>query len=74
MNGRPQPVVALVRDAIYPYFRGGKELRYHEFYWRLSERAGVHVFTTKWWEGSSTAHGAGCHFPRGIATAPDVLR
>ena len=23
-------MVALVTDAIYPYFRGGKELRYHE--------------------------------------------
>jgi glycosyltransferase involved in cell wall biosynthesis len=47
-------VVALVSDAIYPYFRGGKELRYHEFSWRLSDRADIHVFTMKWWDGPST--------------------
>jgi glycosyltransferase involved in cell wall biosynthesis len=51
-NG-PRPVVALVSDAIYPYFLGGKELRYHEFSWRLSRRADVHVFTMKWWDGPS---------------------
>ena len=47
-------MVALVSDAIYPYFRGGKELRYHEFSWRLSRRADIHVFTMKWWDGPST--------------------
>jgi glycosyltransferase involved in cell wall biosynthesis len=46
-----RPVVALVSDAIYPYFRGGKELRYHELSTRLSQRADVHVFTMKWWDG-----------------------
>ncbi len=51
MNGDARPVVALVSDAIYPYFRGGKELRYHEFSWRLSRRADIHVFTMKWWDG-----------------------
>ena len=44
-------MVALVSDAIYPYFRGGKELRYHELSTRLSQRADVHVFTMKWWDG-----------------------
>ncbi|HEY6494888.1 MAG TPA: glycosyltransferase family 4 protein [Trebonia sp.] len=46
-------VVALVSDAIYPYFRGGKEFRYHELAGRLGRRADVHVFTMKWWEGPS---------------------
>ena len=30
MTDHRQPVVALVTDAIYPYHRGGKELRYFE--------------------------------------------
>jgi glycosyltransferase involved in cell wall biosynthesis len=49
-----RPVVALVSDAIYPYFRGGKELRYYELSERLGRRADVHVFTMKWWDGPST--------------------
>jgi glycosyltransferase involved in cell wall biosynthesis len=52
VSGGEQPVVALVTDAIYPYFRGGKEVRYHELAQRLARRADVHVFTMKWWEGS----------------------
>jgi glycosyltransferase involved in cell wall biosynthesis len=52
-DGRPR-VVALVTDAIYPYFRGGKELRYHELAARLSRRADVHVFTMNWWDGPPT--------------------
>jgi glycosyltransferase involved in cell wall biosynthesis len=52
-NARPL-VVALVSDAIYPYFRGGKEFRYHELSARLSRRADVHVFTMKWWDGPRT--------------------
>jgi glycosyltransferase involved in cell wall biosynthesis len=54
MTGGSRPVVVLVTDAIYPYFRGGKELRYHELSTRLGRRADVHVFTMKWWDGSST--------------------
>jgi glycosyltransferase involved in cell wall biosynthesis len=54
MTAARRPVVALVSDAIYPYFRGGKELRYHELATRLGQRADVHVFTMKWWEGPST--------------------
>jgi glycosyltransferase involved in cell wall biosynthesis len=52
-DGRPV-VVALVSDAIYPYFRGGKELRYHELAARLSRRADVHIFTMNWWDGPPT--------------------
>ena len=51
MSGRERPVVALVTDAIYPYFRGGKELRYHEVAQRLGQRADVHVCTMHWWTG-----------------------
>lgn len=54
MTARSRPVVALVSDAIYPYFRGGKEFRYHELSTRLGRRADVHVFTMKWWDGPST--------------------
>jgi glycosyltransferase involved in cell wall biosynthesis len=44
-------VVAFVSDAIYPYHRGGKELRYYELARRISELAEVHVYTMKWWTG-----------------------
>ena len=54
MTAGGRPVVAFVSDAIYPYFRGGKEFRYHELSTRLSRRADVHVFTMKWWDGPST--------------------
>jgi glycosyltransferase involved in cell wall biosynthesis len=46
-----RPVVALVSDAIFPYHRGGKEIRYHELSRRLAERAEVHVYTMHWWDG-----------------------
>jgi len=51
MKQNKRPVVALVTDAIYPYFRGGKEVRYHELARRLALQADVHVFTMKWWDG-----------------------
>jgi glycosyltransferase involved in cell wall biosynthesis len=54
MNEEKRPIVALVTDAIYPYFRGGKEVRYHEMAQRLARWADVNVFTMKWWDGSST--------------------
>lgn len=44
-------VVAMVSDAIYPYHHGGKELRYYELSRRLADRADVHVYTMKWWQG-----------------------
>jgi glycosyltransferase involved in cell wall biosynthesis len=49
-DGR-RPVVAMVSDAIYPYHRGGKEVRYHELARRLAERAEIHVYTMHWWKG-----------------------
>jgi glycosyltransferase involved in cell wall biosynthesis len=46
-----RPTVALVTDAIFPYHRGGKEVRYHELAQRLAGRADVHVYTMNWWRG-----------------------
>jgi glycosyltransferase involved in cell wall biosynthesis len=46
-----RPVIALVTDAIHPFHRGGKELRYHEVGRRLAERGDVHVYTMHWWDG-----------------------
>jgi glycosyltransferase involved in cell wall biosynthesis len=46
-----RPVLAIVSDAIHPYHRGGKELRYHELTRRLAGRADVHVYTMNWWNG-----------------------
>jgi glycosyltransferase involved in cell wall biosynthesis len=45
------PVIALVSDAIFPYHRGGKEIRYQELGRRLARRAEVHVYTMHWWDG-----------------------
>jgi len=47
-------VVALVIDAVYPYSRGGRELRYHELTRRLADRAELHVYTMRWWSGPRT--------------------
>jgi glycosyltransferase involved in cell wall biosynthesis len=49
-----RPVFALVTDAIAPYHRGGKEMRYDELAPRLSRNAEVHVYTMKWWSGPRT--------------------
>lgn len=49
-DGR-HPVVALVTDAIFPYHRGGKEIRYHELSRRLARHAEVHIYTMHWWDG-----------------------
>lgn len=51
MSDHRRPVVAMVSDAIYPYHRGGKEVRYHELARRLAEDAEVHVYTMQWWKG-----------------------
>ncbi len=52
MKRSEHPVVALVSDAIYPYNRGGKEVRYHEFTQRIAGRADVHIYTMQWWKGA----------------------
>jgi glycosyltransferase involved in cell wall biosynthesis len=52
MTAQRVPTVAFVTDAIYPYHQGGKEVRYHELTRRLADRASVHVYTMRWWQGS----------------------
>jgi len=48
--------LAAVSDAIYPYHRGGKELRYHEILERLPSRGVfVDLYTMRWWEGDAPA-------------------
>jgi glycosyltransferase involved in cell wall biosynthesis len=51
-TGRPK--VAIVSDAIHPYHRGGKELRYFELMKRLTSYADVDMYTMRWWTGPST--------------------
>ncbi|HTT54257.1 MAG TPA: glycosyltransferase family 4 protein [Streptosporangiaceae bacterium] len=46
-----RPVVAVVCDVIYPYSRGGRELRNRELLPRLAGSADVHVYTMRWWDG-----------------------
>jgi glycosyltransferase involved in cell wall biosynthesis len=49
-GGRPR-TVAIVSDAIHPYHRGGKELRYLELTRRIAARGDIHVYTMHWWGG-----------------------
>ena len=41
--------VAVVTDAIYPYHRGGKEIRYSQLLPRLGASFEVRVYTMHWW-------------------------
>lgn len=44
--------LAVVSDSVYPYHKGGKELRYHELLERLPSRGvDVELYTMRWWEG-----------------------
>jgi glycosyltransferase involved in cell wall biosynthesis len=57
-----RPLVALVTDAIFPYHRGGKEIRYHEVARRLAEHADVRVYTMNWWGGARVRREGGVTF------------
>lgn len=46
--------IALVTDAIAPFHRGGKEVRYYELAQRLAVHADVDVYTMRWWTGDAT--------------------
>lgn len=47
--------IAFVYDAVYPWVKGGAEMRIHELGKRLSARGHeVHIFGVKWWEGKDT--------------------
>jgi glycosyltransferase involved in cell wall biosynthesis len=56
MTRQGRPRVALVTDAIFPYHRGGKEIRYHEVARRLAAHANVRVYTMNWWGGPRVRH------------------
>ncbi|HIH75295.1 MAG TPA: glycosyltransferase family 4 protein [Methanosarcina sp.] len=44
--------IAFVYDAVYPWVKGGAEVRIHELGRRLSSQGhDVHLFGIKWWEG-----------------------
>lgn len=47
--------IAFVYDAVYPWVKGGAEIRNHELGTRLSAKGHeVHIFGVKWWEGKDT--------------------
>jgi glycosyltransferase involved in cell wall biosynthesis len=46
-----RPAIALVCDVIYPYSRGGRELRNRELLPRIAGHADVSVYTMQWWNG-----------------------
>jgi glycosyltransferase involved in cell wall biosynthesis len=47
--------IAFVYDAIYPWVKGGAEMRNYELGKRLSARGHeIHIFGVKWWEGEDT--------------------
>lgn len=47
--------IAFVYDAVYPWVKGGAEMRIHELGKRLSIIGHeVHIFGVKWWEGKDT--------------------
>lgn|GEM_PF-105059 len=52
--GRQRARVAVVTDALYPYHRGGKEMRYEQLLPRLQESVDVEVFTMHWWPERGT--------------------
>ncbi len=54
--------IAIVSDAIYPYHKGGKEVRVRQLATGLAALGhDVHVYTMKWWEGSNDRFEDGIH-------------
>ena len=49
-----RPSVAVVTDAIFPYHRGGKEVRYLQLLPRLEQSFDVRVYTMHWWPERGT--------------------
>jgi glycosyltransferase involved in cell wall biosynthesis len=73
VTGRDRLQVALVSDSIYPYFRGGKEIRYHEVARRLADHADVTVYTMQWWDGPPSHASDGVRF-RAVCGLRDLYR
>jgi glycosyltransferase involved in cell wall biosynthesis len=54
--------IAVVSDAIYPYNRGGKEMRLHHLTTNLARMGHeVHVYTMQWWDGAPDRVEGGVH-------------
>lgn len=55
--------IVFVSDSIFPYFKGGKELRLYEISKRLvNEDTEVHIYTMKWWDGLNVMQREGVHY------------
>ena len=64
--------VAFVYDAIYPWVKGGAELRIHQLGRRLSLQGhDVHLFGVKWWEGEDVLKYEGMTL-HGVCKARDL--
>lgn len=64
--------VAFVYDAVYPWVKGGAEVRIHELGRRLSLQGhDVHLFGIKWWEGEDVLQYEGMTL-HGVCKARDL--
>jgi len=54
--------IAYVTDAVYPYHKGGKEVRLYEISKRLAINHEVHIYSMKWWKGSDNIIKDKVHF------------
>lgn len=64
--------IAFVYDAIYPWVKGGAEMRIHELGKRLSSKGhDVHLFGIKWWEGGDVIEYEGMTL-HGVCKARDL--
>jgi glycosyltransferase involved in cell wall biosynthesis len=64
--------IAFVYDAVYPWVKGGAEMRIHELGKRLSDRGyEVHIYGVKWWEGENTIRYEGMTL-HGVCKARDL--
>jgi glycosyltransferase involved in cell wall biosynthesis len=64
--------IAFVYDAVYPWVKGGAEVRIHELGKRLSLQGhDVHLFGIKWWEGEDVLQYEGMTL-HGVCEARDL--
>lgn len=63
MRPGASPIIAFVSDAVFPYHKGGKEMRLYEITRRLAQDGlTVDVYTMKWWDGPSSIEQDGVRF------------